>query len=76
MRDGLSILDNIVSFTNGELNYGSTLEHLNVLNAEDGNDVAMKEILLENGFPIEFPDDVLEEAARIPDTIAEEEIKK
>jgi ribonuclease R len=51
-------------------------EVVNVLDAEDGNDVAMKEILLENGFPIEFPDEVLEEAARIPDTISEDEIKK
>ena len=49
---------------------------VNVLNAEDPNDVAMKEILLENGFPIEFPDDVMEEAERIPDTISEDEIKK
>jgi DNA polymerase III subunit gamma/tau len=31
MRDALSILDKIVSFTNGELNYASTLEHLNIL---------------------------------------------
>lgn len=51
-------------------------EVVNVLDAEDGNDVAMKEILLENGFPIEFPGEVLEEAARLPDVIAEEEIKK
>jgi ribonuclease R len=51
-------------------------EVLNVLNAEDTNDVAMKEILLENGFPIEIDDEVLEEAARLPDTISEDEIKK
>lgn len=43
---------------------------------EDPNDVAMKEILLENGFPLEFPDKAMEEAARIPDTIDEQEIKK
>jgi ribonuclease R len=51
-------------------------EVINVLNAEDANDIAMKEILLENGFPIGFPDEVLEEAARIPDVISEDEIKK
>lgn len=34
MRDALSILDKIVSFTNGELNYANTLEHLNILDAE------------------------------------------
>jgi ribonuclease R len=51
-------------------------EVVNVLNAEDANDIAMKEILLENGFPIGFPDEVMEEAQRIPDVIAENEIQK
>jgi len=31
MRDALSILDKIVSFTNGEVTYHNTLEHLNIL---------------------------------------------
>ena len=34
MRDALSILDKIVSFTNGELTYSNTLEHLNILDAD------------------------------------------
>ncbi len=34
MRDSLSILDKIVSFTNGELNYSNTLEHLNILDED------------------------------------------
>lgn len=34
MRDALSILDKIVSFTNGNLNYETTLEHLNILDAD------------------------------------------
>ena len=34
MRDALSILDKIVSFTAGELNYANTLEHLNILDAD------------------------------------------
>jgi DNA polymerase III subunit gamma/tau len=34
MRDALSIMDKIVSFTNGELNYSNTLEHLNILDAD------------------------------------------
>ncbi|MEI8059218.1 MAG: DNA polymerase III subunit gamma/tau, partial [Ferruginibacter sp.] len=34
LRDALSILDKIVSFTNGELNYSSTLEHLNILDED------------------------------------------
>jgi DNA polymerase-3 subunit gamma/tau len=34
LRDALSILDKIVSFTNGELSYSNTLEHLNILDAD------------------------------------------
>jgi DNA polymerase-3 subunit gamma/tau len=34
MRDALSILDKIVSFTNGEVTYANTLEHLNILDAD------------------------------------------
>ncbi len=34
LRDSLSILDKIVSFTNGELTYANTLEHLNILDED------------------------------------------
>ncbi len=34
MLDALSIMDKIVSFTNGELTYQNTLEHLNILDAD------------------------------------------
>jgi ribonuclease R len=51
-------------------------EVVTILSAEDSNDAAMKEILLQNGFPLEFEDDVLEETARIPDAISEEDISK
>jgi DNA polymerase-3 subunit gamma/tau len=34
MRDALSILDKIVSFTNGEVSYKNTLEHLNILDED------------------------------------------
>jgi len=34
MRDSLSILDKIVSFTNGEVTYANTLEHLNILDED------------------------------------------
>ena len=51
-------------------------EVVTVLKAEDDSDMAMKEILLENGFPLEFPDDVMEEAARIPEVISEQEVAR
>jgi ribonuclease R len=34
----------------------------------------MKEILLQNGFPISFPEDVIEESERLPDIITEKEV--
>src|SRR6059036_1453453 len=34
MRDALSILDKIVSFTNCEVSYENTIEHLNILDAD------------------------------------------
>ncbi len=45
-----------------------------VMDKTDINDQAMKEILLENGFPIFFPENVLEESGRLPDLIAAAEI--
>jgi ribonuclease R len=51
-------------------------EVVTVLDAENSNDAAMKEILLGAGFPLQFPDEVMEEAARIPDVISAEEIKE
>ena len=50
-------------------------EIVTVLDPENTNDAAMKEILLENGFPLEFPDDALEVAARIPEAIGQNEIQ-
>ena len=47
-----------------------------VLNASDVSDLAMKTILVENGFTLFFPDDAMEEAARIPDAISEQEIRQ
>lgn len=49
-------------------------EVIQILQEEDMNNVAMKEILLEAGFPLEFSEEAMEEAARIPDSIAQSEI--
>jgi ribonuclease R len=47
-----------------------------VILAEHESDIAMKEILVENGFPLVFDDEVMEEALRLPDIISASEIKK
>lgn len=51
-------------------------EVLRVLTYESANEQAMQDILSENGFPLEFPDEVLEEAARISDFLDPKEIAK
>ncbi len=49
---------------------------VNVMLPEDENDAAMKELLAQAGFPLFFPEDVLEESERLPDILDKEEISK
>ena len=51
-------------------------EVVEVLEVQAENDLAMKEIILQSGFPMSFPEDVIEETSRIPETLAEAEIKE
>ncbi len=51
-------------------------EIISVLNDEDVNGMAMKEILAENGFPLSFTEDVLEESKRLNDLVNDKEIKR
>ncbi len=46
-----------------------------ILEAEDENDSAMKNLLAEAGFPLSFNDEVMEESARIPDIITQHDIE-
>jgi len=50
-------------------------EITSILTHESINEIAMQGILMENGFPLSFPDEVLEEAARYPDGIDKNEVK-
>lgn len=49
---------------------------IGILQPEDRNDAAMKELLAQGGFPLTFPDEVLEASARLPETIDAAEIAK
>jgi ribonuclease R len=51
-------------------------EVVELLTNQRVNEIAMKSILVEAGFPLHFSDDALEEAARIPDILDSEEIKR
>jgi ribonuclease R len=50
-------------------------EVITILTHETGNEIAMQGILVENGFPLTFPDDVLEDAARYPEGVDKQELK-
>lgn len=51
-------------------------EIITILTDESANEIAMQGILTENGFPLSFPDEVLEEAARYSEYIDKDEVKK
>ncbi|KAA9040981.1 ribonuclease R [Ginsengibacter hankyongi] len=51
-------------------------EVVTVLQARDKSDMAMKEILIQNGFPLEFPKIVLDEANELKESIDETELAK
>ena len=64
----------IVKIIEWEKNKKPLGQVVQILSQEDEGDFAMKEILMENGFPLAFPDDVVEEGARLPDIISQAEI--
>ncbi len=51
-------------------------EVVSIMHPEDENDAAMKELLAQAGFPLFFPEDVLEESERLPDRLDQAEIVK
>jgi ribonuclease R len=48
---------------------------LSILKGENANDLAMKELIAQNGFPLTFDDDVTEESERLPDVISASDIE-
>ncbi len=73
-KDGEHAIVKIVDWSSKSKNpVGEVVE---VLTNQRLNQIAMKSILVENGFPLHFSDDALEEAARIPDALDSNEIKR
>ncbi|HEY0677078.1 MAG TPA: RNB domain-containing ribonuclease, partial [Chitinophagaceae bacterium] len=64
----------VVRITQWEKNKKPSGEVVQVLDVSNEHDFAMKEILLENGFPVTFPDEVVEESERLSDIISQEEV--
>lgn len=72
-KDGDHVMAKIVEWAPNKNPVG---EVISVMTDESKNEVAMKSILVENGFPLTFPYDVLEEAARYPEGVDSKEVKK
>ncbi|RYD59012.1 MAG: ribonuclease R [Sphingobacteriales bacterium] len=51
-------------------------EIISILTDESSNEIAMQSLLVENGFPLTFPDDVIEESERYPEGVDAKEAKK
>ncbi len=72
-KDNDRVIVKIVEWEKNKKPQGEVIE---VMNKDDENDKAMKEILLENGFPVFFPQQVLDASEKLTDTISNEEIEK
>lgn len=73
-KHGDHVMGRIVEWTGKTKN--PVGEIVSVLTNESANEIAMQGILAENGFPLSFPDDVMEEAARYPEGVSKQDIKK
>lgn len=73
-KDGQKVIVQIVSWD--EKDKRPKGEVIEVVTQEMEGDLAMKEILIQQGFSIQFQDEVLEASERIPDTIGKDEILK
>lgn len=73
-KDGDHAVAKIIEWTGKSKN--PVGEVVSILTNESRNEVAMQGILMENGFPLTFPDDVMEDAARYPEGVASNEVKK
>ncbi len=73
-KDGDRVVVKLIQWDNdGKRPVG---EVVTIMDPENSNDAAMKEILLDAGFTLQFSDEAMEEAARLPDIISNDEIKK
>ena len=72
-KDGDKAIVRIIEWT--EKSKNPIGEVVSILTHETTNEIAMQGILVDNGFPLHFPDDVLEDAARYPEGVDAQELK-
>jgi len=73
-KDGDRVIVKMAEWRKGDKNPKGQV--ITVLEGVNANDLAMKELLVQHGFPLLFEDEVLEESERIPDIISKAEIEK
>jgi ribonuclease R len=66
----------VVRITEWQKNKKPVGEVIQVMDQSDESDFAMKQLLMENGFPLSFSDEAIEESQRIPDVISQAEISR
>jgi len=70
-KDGQKVIAQIVSWEKDDKRpKGEVIE---VITRDMEGDLAMKEILIQQGFSIQFPENVMEETARIPSAITKDD---
>ena len=73
-KDGQKVIARIVSWEEGDKRPKG--EILEVITADKEGDLAMKEILIQQGFSLQFSEEVVEETLRIPELIQQEELMR
>lgn len=74
VKDGQRVVVRLVKWDKGDRKPEG--EVVSILQASDLNDMAMKELLIDAGFPLSFEKDVMEETARLSEAITREEERK
>lgn len=72
-QDGDKVIARLIKWPEGDRRPEGAV--VSVITGENAASAAMQETLLEHGFPLNFSDEALEEAARLPDIIAKETIR-
>src|SRR5436190_5741512 len=73
-KDGERVIVKLIGWNKGDKK--PLGEVVTIMKSEDENDMAMKEILVETGFPLAFDAAVLLEVKKLEEQISREEIKK
>jgi ribonuclease R len=74
-RDGDKVVVNITGWTGGKVQQPKGVV-TTVLGPAGSNEIEMKSILINNGFDLEFPKEVLREVDQLPGHISEEEVAR